>query len=155
MSETAAAPDVLIIDDDDAVLRSLARALSSEGFSTRTARDAAEGVMRFAISEPDLVLLDLTMPGESGWDAFEELSRMSPLVPVVIITARPGQFDLARAACVAALVEKPIDIPSLVGILRRLLSEDEATRLARLTHRGPKTRLVRSHREHGLFASDN
>jgi DNA-binding response OmpR family regulator len=147
-------PSVLIIDDDDAVLRSLARALTSEGFSTRTARDAAEGVMRFAVAEPDIVLLDLTMPGENGWDAFEELSRFSPLVPVVIITARPGQFDFARAACVAALVEKPIDIPSLVAIIRRLLAEDESTRLARLTHGGPRTHLVRSHHEHGAPAPE-
>jgi two-component system, NtrC family, response regulator AtoC len=146
MATGPAHPSVLIIDDDPAVLGSLARALASESFLVRTAANAAEGVLRFAVAEPDIILLDLTMPGENGWETFEEISRQSPLVPVVIITAQPGQFETARAACVAALVEKPIDIASLVAIMRRLLAEDETTRLARLTHHSPATRLVRPDR---------
>ncbi len=141
--------DVLIIDDDVSVLAGLSRALRAESFSVRTASDPIEGVLRFAVSEPDIVLLDLNMPVEDGWDVFEELSRMSPLVPVIIITARPGQFDLARTACVAALVEKPIDFPSLIDLMRRLLAEDETTRLARLTHRAPGTQWVHPERRAG------
>jgi len=147
MEAIAPQPNVLIIDDDAAVLSSLSHALRSESFAVRTAANAAEGILRFVVSEPDIVLLDLTMPGENGWDAFEEMSRQSPLVPVVIITAQPGQFHFARTACVAALVEKPVDIPSLVQLMRRLLTENETTRLARLTHRAPATRLVRPGRQ--------
>jgi two-component system, OmpR family, response regulator len=144
--------NVLIIDDDVAVLTSLARALSSEHFSVQIAHDAAEGLLRFALAEPDIVLLDLNMPGESGWDVFEEISRASPLVPVVIITARTGQFEMAREACVGALVEKPIDIPTLIATMRRLLAENEQTRFARLTHRSPSTRLVKPERQRSLAA---
>lgn len=134
---------VLLVDDDRAVLESLGRALASEGFAVRLACDAAAALREFAAAAPDIVLLDLNMPGRSGWDAFEEMSRWQPLVPVVIVTARPGQFLTAREACVAALVEKPVDIPALVETMRRLLRENQAVRLSRLTHRPPATLLVR------------
>jgi DNA-binding response OmpR family regulator len=140
-------PLVLLVDDDVAVLQSLARALESESFDVRTAGSGIDALQLFAVEEPDIVLLDLTMPGGSGWEAFEEMSRRAPLVPVVIVTARPAQFETAREACVGALVEKPVDVPSLIATMRRLLAEDDGTRISRLVHHSPSTRLIRPSRE--------
>jgi DNA-binding response OmpR family regulator len=145
--KTPIPPLVLLVDDDIAVLQSLARALESENFNVRTAGSGVDALQLFSVEEPDIVLLDLTMPGGSGWEAFEEMSRRAPLVPVVIVTARPGQFETAREACVGALVEKPVDVPSLVATMRRLLAEDEGTRVSRLVHHSPATRLIRPGRE--------
>lgn len=136
---TPAVASVLVVDDEEPVRTSLSRALGSLGFDVATAADATDAVLRFVLRRPDIVLLDLGMPGESGWDVFEEMSRLDPLVPVVIVTARPGQISTAREACVAALVEKPVSIPDLAAVIDRLLEEDPAARLSRLVHRPPAT----------------
>jgi CheY-like chemotaxis protein len=78
------------------------------------------------------VLLDLNMPVKNGWDTFEQLSREHPLIPVISATARPNQLFSALGAGVGALLEKPMDIPTLLRTMRRLLSETTDQRLARL-----------------------
>jgi DNA-binding response OmpR family regulator len=80
----------------------------------------------------DLVLLDLNMPRKNGWDTFERLSAEHPLVPVILITARPNQLFTAVGAGVGALLEKPLDIPILLETITRLLAESVETRLARI-----------------------
>jgi DNA-binding response OmpR family regulator len=89
--------------------------------------------LELAASTPvDLVLLDLNMPVKNGWDTFERLSVDHPLVPVIIITARPNQFFTALGAGVGALLEKPLEIPVFLNTISRLLTEPYETRLARL-----------------------
>ena len=142
---------VLLVDDDASVRSALARALVSEGFAV-TALAEADLVLRSVEREPpDIVLLDLRLGGASGWDVFEELSRKYPLITVVIITARVGQLDVAKLAGVGALLEKPIEIPALVSVMRGLLTEDEQTRLARLARQTPSPRFVPGRPRKGAF----
>jgi DNA-binding response OmpR family regulator len=128
---------VLIADDDFLVRNSLASVLESEGYRVDEARDGVEALARALEHEPDLVLLDLNMPVKNGWDTFERLTAKHPLVPIIIITARPNQLFTALGAGVGALLEKPMDIPALLETMNRLLAEPADQRLARLA--GKKT----------------
>jgi DNA-binding NtrC family response regulator len=78
------------------------------------------------------VLLDLNMPVKNGWDTFEQFTREHPLIPVIIATARPNQFFTALSAGAGALLEKPMDIPTLLRTMEKLLAETAEQHLARL-----------------------
>ena len=108
---------------------------TSEGFVVIPANDGAHALERIAAIPVDLVLLDLNMPRKNGWDTFERLSTEHPLVPVIVITARPNQLFTAMGAGVGALLEKPLDMPTLLRTIRRLLAESAEIRLARLAGR--------------------
>jgi CheY-like chemotaxis protein len=73
------------------------------------------------------------MPVKSGWETFERLTTIHPLLPIIVITALPDQYPLAVAAGVGALMEKPLDWPLLVQAIEDLLSEPIEKRLSRLT----------------------
>ena len=126
---------ILLVDDDAGVRGSLSDVLASEGFVVIPANDGAHALERIAAIPVDLVLLDLNMPRKNGWDTFERLSTEHPLVPVIVITARPNQLFTAMGAGVGALLEKPLDMPTLLGTIRRLLAESAEIRLARLAGR--------------------
>jgi DNA-binding response OmpR family regulator len=85
----------------------------------------------------DLVLLDLHMPIKNGWDTFERLTAEHPLLPIIIVTARPNQLFTALSAGAGALLEKPMDMPTLLRTMEQLLAEPAEQRLARLV--GKKT----------------
>ena len=103
-----------------------------EGYVVIPANDGQQALELASSAAMDLVLLDLNMPVRNGWDTFEELTREHPLVPVIIITARPNQLFTAVGAGVGALLEKPMDIPTLLRTIQRLLAESVETRLARI-----------------------
>ena len=123
---------ILLADDDPGVRESLAAALRSDGYAVLPAKDGQEALDMIAVSEVDLVLLDLNMPVKNGWDTFERLSTENPLTPIIIITARSNQLFTALAAGVGALLEKPLDIPTLLKTVNALLGESAEVRLARM-----------------------
>jgi DNA-binding response OmpR family regulator len=134
------AAEVLIIDDDQSIRDSLRKLLTVEGYSVREAADAAGGVAAFRAAEPNLVLLDLNLAADNGWDVFEELTATDPYVPIVIITGRDEQERFAESAGVGALVEKPIDVPFLLRTITRLLAEPRAHQIERLLGDGREFR---------------
>ncbi|MDQ2658810.1 MAG: response regulator [Verrucomicrobiota bacterium] len=125
---------VLLVDDDFAVLAGLAGVLVSEGYDVVHAADGAEALVKFRAEDDfDIVLLDLNMPKKNGWETFAEISAIHPLVPVIVITARPDQYGNAVAAGVGALMEKPLDLPILLQQMEALVHEPAQERLARRT----------------------
>jgi len=78
-------------------------------------------------------LLDINMPGLDGWQTLERMERRRPLIPVIVITARPNQYRHAVGAGVDALMEKPLDFPRLLEAIAGLLAETPQQRLTRLT----------------------
>jgi CheY-like chemotaxis protein len=129
---------VLLVDDDFAVLAGLAGVLVSEGYHVIHAVDGDEAIEKVRKdSSFDLVLLDLNMPKKSGWDAFEQMHAIDPFLPVIVITARPGQYATAVAAGVGALIEKPLDLPFLLQKMEELIRESAQERLARTSGRDP------------------
>lgn len=114
---------ILIADDDDLVRGSLAAVLESEGYSVGEACDGYEAVRHAIDHLPNLVLLDLNMPGWDGWAAFSQLDRVRPFLPVIVITARPNQYEKAVKLGVDAFMEKPLNIQVLLRAIQHLTSE--------------------------------
>jgi len=127
---------LIITDDDPSVRLALGNLLDREGYQVAMAASGDESLARLLQEGPfDLMLLDLNMPGKSGWDTFERVTALNPLLPVLVITARPDQEALAKAAGVSALAEKPLDLPHLLGTIRELITEPPVNRLRRLAGR--------------------
>ena len=123
---------ILLVDDDQNVRESLSNVLVTEGYIVTAAEHGERALELVAQEEFDLVLLDLNMPVKNGWDTFGQLIRDNPLLPIIIVTARPNQLFTAVSAGVGALLEKPPDIPMLLHAIQRLLGEPPEDRLARL-----------------------
>jgi len=120
---------ILVVDDDPAVREMLVRVLTGEGYSAREAANGDEAQRMAAAVQPDLVLLDLGLPGKNGWDILANLVRLKPGLAVVIITAWPDQAPAAQAAGASALLEKPLDFPILLRTIAGLLAEPPEHRL--------------------------
>ena len=123
---------VLVVDDDESVRESLKKVLEGADYEVVLAGDGLEAAIRFESGRIDLVLLDLNLPDQSGWDVFERLTTQYPFVPVIIITGLPNQQRTARAAWVGALFEKPFEVTALLRRMEELLSEPGEVRLERL-----------------------
>ena len=83
---------VLLVDDDPTVRDSLNDVLLAEGYFVIPAENGQQALDLANNSAVDLVLLDLNMPVKNGWDTFERLTVEHPLIPIIIITARPNQL---------------------------------------------------------------
>jgi DNA-binding response OmpR family regulator len=135
---------VLIADDDDHVCGSLAAVLESEGYAVDKARNGIEAVTRAIEHTPNLVLLDINMPHWDGWTAFSQLDRVTPLLPVIVITARPNQYEKAVRLGVDAFMEKPLNITVLLQAIKRLTSEGKKPHERRITDPSFVTQLLNS-----------
>ena len=123
---------ILLADDDAAIRQTLGQVLILEQYSVIFAATGREAAAKFISHLPDLVLLDLNMPDRDGWDAFHLMNSTHPSVPVIIITAMPHQHQRAAESGVAALLEKPLDIQSLLKAIRDILSQPSPRATARL-----------------------
>jgi len=124
--------NILVLDDDPQVRESLRKVLQAEGYEVLLAANDQEGLEQFDSTHIDLLLLDLNLPAKSGWDLFERFSSTNPLLPIIIITGRHNEYNLAAAAGVGALMEKPLDVPLLFQTIAALLVEPAEARLKRL-----------------------
>jgi len=126
---------ILVVDDDDQVLTSVTLVLEEEDYDVIMAGDGYEALIKCYSSHPDLVLMDLNMPRMDGWKTIEAIDRLAPLVPIIIITAKPQQYERAVGAGVDAFMEKPLDFPVLLDAVKWLLSESSKEHLVRITDR--------------------
>jgi len=133
---------VLVVDDDAAVRQALKRVLETAGYEVGLAQDGEEATTQFLPQQTDLLLLDLNLPSQSGWDVFERLTTRYPLVPVIIITGMPNQYSTAVAAGISALMEKPVEATALLKTVGEVLSERNEERLRRMCGYRSDTRLV-------------
>lgn len=123
---------ILIVDDDEQIRESLGKVLRTEGYEVMLAADGQEGIGIFDTRRIDLVLLDLNLPGNGGWEVFGALTSSNPFLPIIIITGREDQQDLAILAGVGTLMEKPLDVPLLVKTIAEMVAEESETHLKRL-----------------------
>ena len=123
---------ILVVDDDPQIRESLRKVLRAEGYEVALAANGQEGIGRFNAELIDLLVLDLNLPGNSGWDIFGTLTSLNPFLPIIIITGRQNQHELAAGAGVGALMQKPLDVPRLLQTITELLAESAETRLKRL-----------------------
>jgi two-component system, OmpR family, KDP operon response regulator KdpE len=123
---------ILVVDDDEQVRESLGKLLRAEGYEVILAADGQKGIAESNKNRIDLVLLDLNLPNNSGWDVFGTLTSFNPFLPIIIITGRQNQRELAMGAGVGALMEKPLDVPLLLKTIAELIAEESETHLKRL-----------------------
>ena len=106
---TGGASTILVVDDDDAILKSLGGLLESEGYGVETAHNGREALDKLAQMEPpQLILLDLKMPVMDGWQFLSERSRdaASGKVPIVLLSGLPF---IPNAPGVSDFLSKPIN----------------------------------------------
>jgi DNA-binding response OmpR family regulator len=117
-------PRVLVADDDPIILRLLEVNLGLEGFSVETALRGEDAMIRARETHPDLIILDVMMPGMTGHDVAGQLKDdpATADIPIVFLSARTQEEDRARGRelGVAAYITKPFDPGELVDIVRRL-----------------------------------
>lgn len=113
---------VLIIDDDDLFRRSLAFSLDQTGFKTRTAASAEDGIAMTAQDRPDIVLLDIMLPGMDGLEALRYFHDKIG-IPVIFLTARRREVDQIIGLELGAddYLPKPFDPDVLIAHIRAVL----------------------------------
>ena len=133
---------ILLVDDDPSVRQAIGRVLERAEYEVTAIPDGKEAILRFDQTKFDVVLLDLNLAQESGWDIYERLTTRWPLVPIIIITGVTGQYQTARAAGVDALLEKPVEALALLNTIEEVLAEPEEIRLRRMCGHQDDTRYV-------------
>ena len=113
--------NVLVVDDDEKICWAFEQFLESEGYSAGIANSAEEGLRCIAADNPDVVLLDVNLPGMSGLEALGEIKANHPWVIVIIITAYDDVETTIEAMRLQAFdfVPKPIDLDIVKGVLER------------------------------------
>jgi DNA-binding response OmpR family regulator len=114
---------ILIVEDNEDLARGLANNLEIEGFETDIAYDGATGLSRARESSPDLVILDLMLPGMDGYRVLSSLRDLGDEVPVLVLTARTAEHDKVRGFREGCddYVTKPFGLLELIGRVNALL----------------------------------
>src|SRR5579883_12451 len=133
---------ILLVDDEKSIREALSKVLRGENYEVLLAETGKEAMDRYGTGRIDLLLLDLNLPGGNGWATLEWLAKVNPLLPVVIITGRADQRELAQKAGADALMEKPLNVPLLLQTIRELLDEPMEIRAQRANRRSSGFRFV-------------
>ena len=128
--------DILIAEDDAKIRLYVGAALKDAGHTVRTAADGAAALTAYAEKRPDLMVLDVMMPGKSGFDVCETVRKTDATLPVLMLTARTAESDKLLAFGLGAddYLTKPFGMRELVArisaILRRARIGETGGRIA-------------------------
>lgn len=117
--------EILIVDDDRDILEATETALRSEGALTRTVADGNAAVAAIAEAVPDLVVLDMMLPGRSGFLVLEKIKGTEDAPLVIMLTANEGKRhqEYAKSLGVDSYLLKPVPLEKLISTAERLLGE--------------------------------
>ena len=124
------AKKILIVDDEKDIIDLLKFNLKNEGYDTLTARDGEQALKTAREDQPDLVILDIMLPGKDGWEVLKEL-RKSPKtqnIPVIYLTAKDSEIDEVVGLELGAddYIVKPIGIRKLLARVKKVLKRSES-----------------------------
>ena len=113
---------ILIVDDDNAIRRTLELHLTEEGYAVRTAVDGREGIARSEQPDVDLMLLDLRLPGCDGFEVLRTVKSKRPDLPVIMITAYDDMTTAIEAIRLGAIdhLGKPVDLDHLDEVIEKV-----------------------------------
>lgn len=119
---------ILLVDDDAAIRRTFRVLLEGEGYAVRVARNAEDALAKLAEARPDLVLLDVMMPGRNGFAVCGEIRKSDKLLPVLFLTALDAEADQVRGFGLGAddYISKATGDAELLARIRRALDRAAA-----------------------------
>jgi two-component system response regulator RegX3 len=122
---------VLVVEDEESYRQALASGLGQEGLEVELAADGAEALRRFSAQPPDLVLLDLVLPGMAGLEVCRRMRQLHP-VPVIVVSALDAEAEVVDAlqAGAADYVTKPYRLRELVARIHSVLRRVASTGIA-------------------------
>jgi two-component system KDP operon response regulator KdpE len=129
MTRTNIEPSILVVDDEPNVLEALRAILEGRGYSVRTATTGARALDEVASDRPDIVLLDLAMPGIDGLEVCRKIRAWSG-VPILLLSAVSDEVCKVRALDAGAddYVTKPFNVEELLARVRAALRRGQAQR---------------------------
>ena len=115
---------ILVVDDDPSILRLVQLMLTHSGYNVVTASDGDQALALFESTQPDLMVLDLNLPGTPGWEVCKAV-KSATHTPVVVITGRsPNEPEVRGVAEQAnSYIVKPFDVEVLVDTIRQLMAK--------------------------------
>jgi two-component system KDP operon response regulator KdpE len=120
---------ILIVDDDPDVRQAMHIRLKANSYDTFFASDALNSITEALKQRPDLIILDLGLPGDDGYVVMERLKRHLTLaaIPIIVVSARDvrGNHDRVIAAGAKVYLQKPVINAELLAIIRKTLGEPE------------------------------
>jgi len=125
MAESSRPTRVLLVEDNELNRDMLSRRLARRGFEVVTATDGETAIQQTNESKPDLILMDMGLPGLNGWDATRRIKANPEMnaIPVIALTAHAMKVDReqALAAGCDAFETKPVELERLLTTIRDLL----------------------------------
>jgi two-component system KDP operon response regulator KdpE len=114
---------ILLVDDDKDLLRGMGVSLRAGGYDVVSAQDAVSAVMTARNARPDLIVLDIGLPGGDGFVVMERLSHLPTFIPVIVVSAREAEPNRTRAlkAGAQAFFQKPVDRKAFMASVRLAL----------------------------------
>jgi CheY-like chemotaxis protein len=120
-------PKILLVEDNEMNRDMLSRRLVRNGFEVVMATDGGEGVAMAASEQPDLILMDMSLPVMDGWEATRRVKAdaATSAIPIIALTAHAlvEDRDKARAAGCDDFDTKPVELPRLLEKISRLLDQ--------------------------------
>jgi DNA-binding response OmpR family regulator len=130
MNDTPASARILVVEDDDALRELVAGRLREAGYAVEAVADGGAAMAAAAADEPDLVLLDVMIPGVDGLEVTRRLRAEYPMLPIVMLTARTDELDRVVGLELGAddYVTKPFGMAELIARVRASLRRQRTVR---------------------------
>ena len=127
---------ILVVEDDRKVASFLAKGLREEGYSVDVSHDGKDGLLRASVHDYDLLLLDVMLPGITGFEIVREVRSRESTVPILLLTARDDREDIVLGLDAGAddYLTKPFALDELLARIRALLRRGGSSRPDRLIY---------------------
>jgi DNA-binding response OmpR family regulator len=116
---------ILIIEDEESTLEVLHCNITRRGYDVKVAKNGEDGLVKMRNYSPDVVLLDIKLPGIDGWEVLQRINSTGLVqVKIIVISAATQKSDRIRAKSqnVSLFIAKPFDLPLLLGSIAQLIS---------------------------------
>ena len=135
---------ILIVDDDDNIAELISLYLNKECYDTQIAADGEEALRQYVVYEPDLILLDLMLPGIDGYQVCREI-RAKSQTPIIMLSAKGEVFDKVLGLELGAddYMEKPFDSKELVARVKAVLRRTHQSAQDSVSLSGNSDKLIR------------
>ena len=112
--------DILLVEDEAAIADLLRRVLVRADYTVRIATDGQQALEALDAARPAVLILDLILPGVSGFTVLEHMHQRQIRVPIIVITANPLHYDSLDYADIVQVLIKPFPIEALLGALHAI-----------------------------------